>query len=422
MENEFLNENETPEEEEANETVEEAENIKEDIISEVEQETENTEKDYKGPVSEQKEAPKNDGAKYLFMVLLGIFVIFMSVFGSYLTTNLVLNSRESKGNGVVVYEGVETNQVTLVNTDLSPVVEKIQDTVVEVYTEQVSYSTFFGEYIQSGAGSGVIYSKDGLIVTNNHVIEGATSINVKLHDGTEYEAELVATDEETDLAVLKINASNLTPAILGSSGKLKVGETVIAIGNPLGTLGGTVTTGIVSGLSRTITIEKSKMTLLQTSCAISPGNSGGGLFNVSGELVAIVNAKSVSENVEGIGFAIPIDIARTVVEDLIKYGYVTGRPALGISGGEITSLAMANYYGYNHVGIYISELMTEQAKKSDLQPDDLIYAINGVEVDSLATLRYELYQYKAGDVVTLSVERAGQELEIKLTLSEKINN
>ena len=369
--------------------------------------------------AEEQPVNENKWVKPALLILLAVFTIAMSVLGSYLVTRSTIASKERR---VVIYEGVETTAVNLTTADLSPIVEKIQDTVVEVYTEAVVYNRFYGEYITSGAGSGVILSQDGYIVTNNHVIDKATNIKVKTADGTEYEALLIAADEDTDLAVLKIDATNLHAATLGNSTSLKVGQGVIAIGNPLGTLGGTVTTGILSSLSRTVTIEDAKMTLLQTDTAISPGNSGGGLFNVSGELIAIVNAKSVSQNVEGIGFAIPIDIAKTVVQDLITYGYVTGRPALGISGAEVDNMQLAQYNGYSHLGIYVSELISEEAKNSGLQPKDLIFELNGVAIDSFATLKYELYKYKAGETVYLKVERNGQEVAVQLVLTAKNNS
>ena len=369
--------------------------------------------------AEEQPVNENKWVKPALLILLAVFTIAMSVLGSYLVTRSTIASKERR---VVIYEGVETTAVNLTTADLSPIVEKIQDTVVEVYTEAVVYNRFYGEYITSGAGSGVILSQDGYIVTNNHVIDKATNIKVKTADGTEYEALLIAADEDTDLAVLKIDATNLHAATLGNSTSLKVGQGVIAIGNPLGTLGGTVTTGILSSLSRTVTIEDAKMTLLQTDTAISPGNSGGGLFNVSGELIAIVNAKSVSQNVEGIGFAIPIDIAKTVVQDLITYGYVTGRPALGISGAEVDNMQLAQYNGYSHLGIYVSELISEEAKNSGLQPKDLIFELNGVAIDSFATLKYELYKYKAGETVYLKVERNGKEVAVQLVLTAKNNS
>ena len=180
-----------------------------------------------------------------------------------------------------------------------------------ITTEQmVSTNTWFGgSYVQSGAGSGVIISQDGYIVTCAHVVSGANNITVQLADGTEYTATVVGQDSTSDVAVLKIEATGLTPAVIGDSDSLAVGETTIAVGNPLGTLSNTVTNGIVSALNREVTVQGNDMNLIQTSASISPGNSGGGLFNANGELIGIVNAKSSSSDAEGLGFAIPINTA-----------------------------------------------------------------------------------------------------------------
>lgn len=356
------------------------------------------------------------------LALLAFLTVGLSVGGSYLVTTL---NNKKPTETVVAYEGVETTQNATVSTgDLTDIVAGIENTVVEVYTESVSYSAFYGEYVTGGAGSGVIYSSDGYIITNNHVIENARSINVKLHDGTEYTATLVATDEETDLAVIKIDAKGLQRAVLGDSEKLKVGEGVIAIGNPLGTLGGTVTTGIISALSREITIEGQKMTLLQTNTAISPGNSGGGLFNTSGELIAIVNAKSSGDSVEGIGFAIPTRIVKTVVRDLITHGYVTGRPSIGIKCVSIETQRYMMYYKVNDYGVYVSEVLSESAIAAGLQAEDLIVAIEDKKVASYEDMKSALNNFKPGDSVTLTVLRGRERVNLNVTLIEKnaVNN
>ena len=198
----------------------------------------------------------------------------------------------------VLYQGVEvpsTNGST-VGVSYSGVVQQVEDSVVAITTESVATNYFFRQYVTQGAGSGVVLTADGYIVTNYHVIKGAQQITVTANDGSTYAATLVGTDEDNDIAVLKVNAKDLTPAILGDSDTLKVGDAVLAIGNPLGTLSGTVTDGIVSALERQVTIDGNNMTLLQTSAAVNPGNSGGGLFNASGELIGIVNAKSTSDS------------------------------------------------------------------------------------------------------------------------------
>lgn len=362
---------------------------------------------------------RGNSLRTLFLVLLALLTVGLSVGGSYLVTSKLLKDSREK---IVIYEGVETQGVTLTTSDLSPVVAQIEDSVVEVYTERVQYSMFYGEYVTSGAGSGVIYTDDGYIITNNHVIENARSINVKLHDGTEYKATLVATDEETDLAVLKIDATGLLPAVLGDSENLKVGETVIAIGNPLGTLGGTVTTGIVSALSREITVQGQKMTLLQTNTTINPGNSGGGLFNTAGELVAIVNCKSSGEDVEGIGFAIPVNVVKGVAQDLILNGYVKGRPSIGIKCVSIESRRYMSYYNVSRYGVYVSEVTSQSAVTAGLKEGDLIIGIEDYEVQSYTEMKDILTKYKAGDVVKLTVLRGQEEVVLDIALVEKKTN
>ena len=188
---------------------------------------------------------------------------------------------------------------------------------------------------ESGSGSGVIITEDGYIVTNYHVISGYKNVAVYTQDGTKYDATLIGSDSQTDLAVLKIEATGLTAATLGNSVNINIGETVLAIGNPLGTLMSTVTNGIISGVNREVTIDGHTMNLIQTNAAINPGNSGGGLFNTNGELIGVVNAKSMGIEVEGLGFAIPIDTAKSVINDLISQGYVSGRPYLGVSLQDI---------------------------------------------------------------------------------------
>ena len=221
-----------------------------------------------------------------------------------------LAAKSQKGSVVVqsverLPQNLENVPVTSIN--IPTVAARTQNSVVEIRTESVTNSLFLRQFVTEGAGSGVIISEDGYIVTNNHVIQDARSITVALHDGTTYQAQLVATDSKMDIGVIKIDASGLTPAILGDSDSLSVGEPVVAVGNPLGQLGGTVTNGIVSALDREIILNNERRNLLQTNAAINPGNSGGGLFNANGELVGIVVAKSSGEDVEGLGFAIPVN-------------------------------------------------------------------------------------------------------------------
>ena len=232
--------------------------------------------------------------------------------------------------------GIKTNDSRAEGDGSTSVVQSSMSSVVsidieaEVSTGRYWYSNGETESETVGSGSGVILTSDGYIVTNNHVVSGADKIKVYLQDGTEYEAQLIGADSYTDLAVIKIDAENLPAATVGSSSTLMVGDTIYAIGNPLGVLATSVSKGIVSGLDREVTIDGQQMTLMQVNASVNPGNSGGGLFNADGELVGIVNSKASGENVEGIGFAIPMDTAKSVITDLMDHGFVTGRPYLGI--------------------------------------------------------------------------------------------
>ncbi len=295
--------------------------------------------------------------------------------------------------------------------------------VVEIRTEKVSTSNFLGQYVQTGAGSGVILSADGTIVTNDHVVEGATRITVTTVDGTEYEATLLGTDSKTDVAVLKVEATGLTPVILGDSDALTVGEYTMVIGNPLGQLGGTVTDGIISALSRDVTINGETMNLLQTNAAINPGNSGGGMFNEKGELVGIVNAKSGntdgSTSIEGLGFAIPVNTVKKSVEELQDYGYVRGRPALGVSLVDIDSMEKAFQYRVGRLGVYVATVTAGGASEAaGVKVGDCIVSIGDVAVESYADVKAQLNNHSVGDVIQLQVIRDGRTLTLEITLEE----
>lgn len=299
------------------------------------------------------------------------------------------------------------------------VVALVKDSVVEIFTEKRAYN---GWYVSSGAGSGVIVGKseDGKIayvVTNNHVIDSADTINVRLTDGTKYTATLLGADSVTDIAVVAIEiGEDFTVAQLGASAGLVVGESVIAIGNPLGELGGTVTTGIISALAREVTVDNNRMTLLQTNAAVNPGNSGGGLFNMKGELIGIVNAKSTGEEVENIGFAIPVDTAYPIIVELIKYGYVTGRPTAGLTLVDITDRFTAMYYGLDSLGVYVTESKFSQ----DIKSGDRIVSVNGTKVSSEAEVKSILGEFNVGDKVTFTVARKSGQIDVSVTLREDV--
>ena len=303
------------------------------------------------------------------------------------------------------------------------VYEAVHNSVVEITTDFLtSYGNF--QYVTSGAGSGVIVTEDGYVVTNNHVITDestgafAKAVTVRLADGTDYEASIIGSDEDADIALLKIDATGLSPAVLGDSDTLKVGDQIMAVGNPLGELGGTATGGMVSATDREITVENSEMTLIQIDAAINPGNSGGGLFNMRGELVGIVNAKSTGTDIEGLGFAIPVNDAEHVITELRTNGYVTGKVFVGVVLYDITDPYTAyRYFRSQATGVYVWEL-TEGYNDDALQPGDRVIAVDGSEITSTADVQAAVKSHSVGDTVTFTVYRGGQMIDVQVTCYE----
>ncbi|MDK2823852.1 MAG: serine protease Do [Clostridia bacterium] len=305
--------------------------------------------------------------------------------------------------------------------DVSPVVaiaEQVGPTVVGV-SNRGRVQDFFGRTTieERGSGSGVIIDSRGYIVTNYHVIEGASEVIVSLADGRKIEAEIVGSDPRTDLAVLKINAKNLPVAILGDSTKIRTGELVVAIGNPLGIeFARSVTVGVVSAKDRTLTIGDRQFKLIQTDAAINPGNSGGALVNGQGHVIGINSAKLVIKGVEGMGFAIPISDAKPIIDELIKKGYVS-RPYLGIAGTVIDEID-ANRWNVPQ-GILIRQLVVRgPAHKAGLKEMDIITAVDGQKVKDFNDLTNILEKHKPGDKVTLTIDRNGKKLDVPLVLGE----
>ena len=306
------------------------------------------------------------------------------------------------------------------------VADLVSPSVVVITTEQVVYSqwSWYGQnQVESGAGSGVIISSDGYILTCAHVVDGASTITVTIGD-KDYTATLVGEDTTSDIAVIKIDADGLTPATVGNSDSLKVGQSVMAVGNPLGELGGTVTGGMISALNRSVTIQGSSsvntMSLIQMDASVSPGNSGGGLFNMNGELVGIVNAKSSSSDAEGLGFAIPINDAIKVAQELLENGYVTGRPYLGITYLAVTDAQTASQLGVNAYGVYVVEVVKGgPAEKAGLQAGDRIVSVDGTEIASKDDLGTLMQKHAAGDTLSITIARDGQIQTVNVTLGEK---
>lgn len=337
-----------------------------------------------------------------------------------------LANKYLKGGSSIVFKTAEgSNASSSASADagsgktIAQITDAVANSVVEITTESVRTGNYINQYVTEGAGSGVIISNDGYIITNNHVISNASKINVRTKAGQTYTASLKGTDSTSDIALLKIDANDLSPVTIGDSSNLKVGDMAIAIGNPLGQLGGTVTAGIISALDREITINGTKMNLLQTDAAINPGNSGGGLFNSNGELIGIVSAKSSGESIEGLGFAIPVNDITNVIKDISEFGYVKGRPQLGVSLVDVKDSQAAWQYGVSKLGVYVYSVNDGSgAAQAGLKAGDLIQAIDNKSVSTSSDVKAVIQQHNVGDTVTLSIVRDNMQQDITVTLTE----
>ncbi len=330
--------------------------------------------------------------------------------------DVLSNTSDNSGFSVTEEESVSSNE-----TEFTKIVAKTEKSVVEINTETAMYSQWSGQYIVEGAGSGVIISRDSkdsnkyYIVTNNHVIDSAETITVRLYDGLEFDASLIATDVLTDVALLSVSVTEDTPelevAVMAhSENRLYNGQEIYVIGNPLGELGGSVSKGIISKTARNIIIGGIKMELMQIDAAVNPGNSGGALFDMDGKLIGIVNAKYSEEGIEGLGFAIPINTVKNVVIQLAEYGYVKGRAGLGVSVVEeayISNNSTVIYptvlNGNGVVGTYKDGNGAEQSFA--FTADDVIIAVGDETVNSIAGMQSVLSEYEIGESVTVKVNR-----------------
>ncbi len=337
---------------------------------------------------------------------------------------LQLQSDADRSIGSIFNTAVQAGStVTAIAKKAGPAIVGIRMTIAGT-----RYNYFGVSNDRVGEGSGIIISKDGYIMTNYHVVYGAdpkqgtasrTILEVFLPDGREAKAVFKGGDEKTDLAVIKIDLEDLPTAELGDSSKLEVGELAVAIGNPLGMeFAGSVTVGVISALNRTIEINDRTLNLIQTDAAINQGNSGGALLNSQGQVIGINSAKIAASGVEGLGFAIPINDAWPIVDQLIRYGYVRGRPYIGISGREISSV-YASYYGISK-GIYVIDIVEGSgADKAGIKRGDIIVAIAGKDVESIRDLDKIKEAYKPGDTVHVTIDRSGRRMSLSLTFDEE---
>ena len=381
---------------------------------------------YAVPKKEKK--PEKGFSKGFVALMLVVCILLSSGLGfggAILYTKIKASGIGISTNGAMVINKVDIDEETaskLADKPTSQITDEVADTVVEITTEVMSTNSFYGQYVSQGAGSGVIISSDGYIVTNNHVIEGASSITVTLRDKTTYEAQLVGTDSIVDVALLKVDAQNLHAATFGDSEKLKVGDKAVAIGNPLGQLGGTVTDGIISALDSDVVIDDEKMNLLQTDTAINPGNSGGGLFDGQGALVGVVVAKSSGEEIEGLGFAIPINDVVDIIDDLKEYGYVRGRVSVGMQLIDITnSMYSMYYYGNDESGCYVYSVDFDSAAyNAGIQQGDRIVSVDSKAINSTSDVEDALEGKNVGDTIQIELERGNRTATLELELGEYV--
>ena len=305
-----------------------------------------------------------------------------------------------------------------------------QMTMSEVYASNVNSvvsinvsatsTNYFGQTVQTAAsGTGFLITEDGYILTNHHVVNGASSVSVTLYNGESYDAKVIGSDEDYDIAVLKIDVTGATPVVLGDSSKLAIGESVAAVGNPLGELTFSMTEGIVSCVNRAINVDGTPFNMIQVDCSINPGNSGGPLFNSYGEVVGIVSAKYSSYSnttVEGIGFAIPINDVVSLVKDIMTNGYVTNKAYMGITPQTMTA-QMAQQYRYDVTkGVFVCSVDPDSAAdKAGLKLGDVITKMDDKDIASYEDLVAAKKSYSAGDTVTLTVYRGGKTMELQLT-------
>ena len=306
-------------------------------------------------------------------------------------------------------DGFDINKITGSKMTVDEIAEVNLQNVVEIRTESVERDFWMQQYITEGAGSGVIIKDNGYIITNNHVIEDAAEIVVTLSNKKEYDAKIVGTDPENDIAIIKINAKDLPAAVYGDSSQLEVGDLAVVIGNPLGELGGTVTAGIISCLDREVIIDNTTMTLLQTDASVNPGNSGGGMFDQYGKLIGIIVAKSSGSDVEGLGFAIPVSKASEIAEKIIKEGksIASKTPYSGMT------------YAMEIDGVYIHEVTESFAKKAGFKDGDKVLVIDNTNISSLEDVEKAITSHKPGDKVKFLVLRNNKVKEITITLQSR---
>lgn len=370
------------------------------------------------PHKEKKPAPR--WAKITAIVLAGAIVSGACGYGGAMLAN-----HASYGSTTITQSSRTASTVTVKKVDgqtaMSPaeVYASTVNSVVSINCSSTSTNIFGQSTESASSGSGFIITSDGYIVTNHHVISGASKISVTLHNGDTYDATVIGSDSDYDVAVLKVDAKDLTPVTLGDSTNVNVGDTVLAVGNPLGELTFSMSQGIVSCCDRAINVDGTPFNMIQVDASINPGNSGGPLFNEYGEVVGIVSAKYssyASQSVEGLGFAIPINDVAAMIQDIMTNGYVSNKAYLGITPGTMNEQMAAQYRYDVTKGVFIYSVEDgSAADKAGLKMGDVIMKIDGTDVDSYQELVALKKKYSAGDESTFTIYRDGKQQEVSVT-------
>ena len=397
--------------------------------------------------------PKDRGATMAVLLILIIFLCgIITVLGILNVKLFTQLQKRDEGNTSISFAPEETQTVDILSTETataadasSPMVIRSEDVSIHIQESPASVENIQQEqglslqsiYEQnipsvvsiscqtkngSSTGTGVVLSRNGYIVTNAHVVENAISVTVLLTDDRSFQASLVGADEITDLAVLYIDADNLSPAQFGDSNSLRVGDTVTAIGDPLGVeFRGSFTDGIISAINRDVAIDGRTMSLIQTNAALNSGNSGGPLINCYGQVIGINTMKigvfTNHSGVEGLGFAIPSATVKDIVDQIINQGYVSGRPTLGLTGDALSTFYQ--YYYRLPAGMYITQVEPgSYAEYYGIEPGDILMAIEDTRITDMDSLNNFLYSHQVGDVVTAAIYRGGQQYNVELTLTE----
>lgn len=365
----------------------------------------------------------------LFLVLVCLLLSAAAGFGGGFAARLLMPGGDISPSEETSRAGLELQDITGSSMSTQEIAAKNNASIVEIRTESVQQDSWLQQYVTEGAGSGIIVKSDGYIMTNYHVIAGAGTIYVsnrsdQAGSDKEYTASVVGVNKENDIAVIKIKAEGLSAVTFGNSDDVRPGDLAVIIGNPLGELGDTVSAGVISAKDRKVTIDSQTMSLMQTDASVNPGNSGGGMFDRKGRLIGVVVAKSAGSNVEGIGFAIPVNVAAKISDEIIKKGgdVSSSQAETAYSGMKYIDLAnkaKALSYGVSTPGIYIQIVQEENPRSAGFRAGDMVYSIDGKTIHDLDGLQRAIAVHKPGETAEYVILRDGEKISLSLKLTSR---